>query len=269
MWGKNGIRHKIWMRTIRNHISNLGTEMKTRGPFKFLEDKYAPMLRIIMKYFTCEGRFSRLYTYHIRILMHFTRVKMLRIPYFLLRNIDQFCFKILENAQGACTHHLEYKNANHSLIGCPQVKRSSIETKFMCQILANSSKGKNSSKIAQNLCKIPPLIIFISKGSFREQPKPIILLFSFEFLFQPSFHSLDPYVENLVPGPVMASHVPHDLIVPIDLLEKLIKMKIDPLKPNFSILLNFLLKFFVLQSRQSVFLPLELLIFPCQFASFI
>ena len=50
-------------------------------PFSYLLDKYSPMMKIILKYFSCEARFSRLYTYHIWLLMHFTRVKMLNIPY--------------------------------------------------------------------------------------------------------------------------------------------------------------------------------------------
>jgi len=64
-------------------------EAKIIFPFRFLEDKYAPMMKIIMKYFTCEGIFSRIYTYHIRLLMHFTRVRMLNLPYFLYRNIEK------------------------------------------------------------------------------------------------------------------------------------------------------------------------------------
>ncbi len=46
-------------------------------------------MKIIMKYFTGEGKFSRLYTYHIRLLMHFSRVGMLNLPYFLFRNVDK------------------------------------------------------------------------------------------------------------------------------------------------------------------------------------
>ena len=42
-----------------------------------------------MKYFSCEGRFSRLYAYHIKFLMHFTRVRMMNIPYFVFRNIER------------------------------------------------------------------------------------------------------------------------------------------------------------------------------------
>jgi len=64
-------------------------QVKRLFPFKFLENRYVPLMRIIIKYFTCEGRFSRLYAYHIRLLMHFTRVKMLNLPYFMFRNIEK------------------------------------------------------------------------------------------------------------------------------------------------------------------------------------
>ena len=50
-------------------------------PFSYLLERYAPMMKIIMKYFSCEVIFSRLYAYHIWLLMHFIRVKMLNIPY--------------------------------------------------------------------------------------------------------------------------------------------------------------------------------------------
>jgi len=54
-----------------------------------LEDWYVPLMKLIIKYFTCEGRFSRLYAYHIRFLMHFTRVRMMSIPYFIYKNIER------------------------------------------------------------------------------------------------------------------------------------------------------------------------------------
>ena len=58
-------------------------------PFRFLRSEYAPLMRLIMLYFTCEGRFSRVYSYHIRLLMHFTRVRMMNIPIFLCQNIER------------------------------------------------------------------------------------------------------------------------------------------------------------------------------------
>ena len=67
-------------------------ERRTVFPFSYLLDRYAPMMKIIMKYFSCEGRFSRIYTYHIRLLMLFTRVRLLSIPYYLFRSIEKMTF---------------------------------------------------------------------------------------------------------------------------------------------------------------------------------
>ena len=58
-------------------------------PFRYLKDEYAPLMKLIMKYFSCEGRFSRTYAYHIRLLMHFTKVQMMNIPIFICRNIER------------------------------------------------------------------------------------------------------------------------------------------------------------------------------------
>lgn len=58
-------------------------------PFRYLKDEYAPLIKLIMKYFNCDGRFSRLYAYHIRLLMHFTRVRMMNLPFFICRNIKR------------------------------------------------------------------------------------------------------------------------------------------------------------------------------------
>ena len=67
-------------------------EKKRMFPFSYLLDRFSPMMKIIINYFTCEGRFSRLYTYHIRFLMHFTRVRMLNIPYYLFRSVGKMAF---------------------------------------------------------------------------------------------------------------------------------------------------------------------------------
>ena len=60
-------------------------------PFSHLKHRNAPLILTIMKYFTCEGRYSRVYTYHLRILMHFTGVKALDLPHYLYRSIMKMC----------------------------------------------------------------------------------------------------------------------------------------------------------------------------------
>ena len=66
-------------------------------------------MKLIISYFSCEGRFSRLYTYHIRVLMHFTRVRMMKIPYFMCRNIERMTTlvqkKTLEQQNNSIYHY--------------------------------------------------------------------------------------------------------------------------------------------------------------------
>ena len=46
-----------------------------------------------MKY-EVKGKFSHLYTYHVRLLMHFTRVRMMNLPYFICRNIEKMALYV-------------------------------------------------------------------------------------------------------------------------------------------------------------------------------
>ena len=46
-------------------------------------------MKLIIRYFSCEGRFSHIYAYHIRLLIHFTRVRMINLPYFMCQNIER------------------------------------------------------------------------------------------------------------------------------------------------------------------------------------
>jgi len=58
-------------------------------PFSHLKQRFSSLIKVIMKYFIYEGRYSRLYSYHVRLLMHFTRVRMLNFPYYLYRSMDK------------------------------------------------------------------------------------------------------------------------------------------------------------------------------------
>jgi len=49
-------------------------------PREYVLEPYEKILRVIRKYFTCEGRFDRVCQYNIRILMHFIRKIPLNIP---------------------------------------------------------------------------------------------------------------------------------------------------------------------------------------------
>jgi hypothetical protein len=56
-------------------------------PRNQLIEQFDKILRIIQRYFTCEGRFNIVYQYHIILLLHFTGKIEMNIPYYLLRSI--------------------------------------------------------------------------------------------------------------------------------------------------------------------------------------
>jgi hypothetical protein len=46
-------------------------------PREYVLEPYEKLLRVIQRYFTCEGRFDRVYQYHVRLLMHFVITEIL------------------------------------------------------------------------------------------------------------------------------------------------------------------------------------------------
>jgi len=68
----------------------------------YLLNHYNKLLKVIQRYFTCEGHFSRVYQYHISLLMHFTSKRSLNLPYYLFKNLG----KMVEKVQSKGEKHL-------------------------------------------------------------------------------------------------------------------------------------------------------------------
>jgi len=62
----------------------------------FLEP-YKKLRKIIKRYFTCEGRFGRIYQYHFRLLMHFIGKIPLNMPFYLFRSLSKMAYKVQGN----------------------------------------------------------------------------------------------------------------------------------------------------------------------------
>lgn len=103
------------------------SDRKRLFPFPYLLDRYVPMMKIIMRYFTSEGRFSIIYTYHIQLLMHFTRVKMLNIPYYRFQSINKMAYIVqkreYEYHMSSIFHHPHQNHCPPS----PQTNEHSME----------------------------------------------------------------------------------------------------------------------------------------------
>jgi hypothetical protein len=63
-------------------------------PREYVLEPYEKILRVIHKYFTCEGRFDRVYQYHIRLLMHFTGKIPLNLPFYLYRSLGKMADRV-------------------------------------------------------------------------------------------------------------------------------------------------------------------------------
>jgi hypothetical protein len=70
-------------------------KMGSKIPSEYLLEPFEKHLKVIMKYFTCEGRFDKVHPYHIRLLMYFTGKNPLNLPFFLC----QILGKMADNNQ--------------------------------------------------------------------------------------------------------------------------------------------------------------------------
>jgi len=80
-------------------------------PSRYLQEPFCKFLGAIRKYFTCEGRFDRIHSHHIRLLMHFIGRRQLNIPFFLHQSLQE-----MENISCAEENQLKKKLCQVSLI---------------------------------------------------------------------------------------------------------------------------------------------------------
>jgi hypothetical protein len=89
----------------------LNRKLEEGAPSRYLQEPFQKFLREIRKYFTCEGRFDRIHSNHIRFLMHFIGRRSLNIPFFLHRSLQE-----MEDNIRAKTNQPNKKLSHASLI---------------------------------------------------------------------------------------------------------------------------------------------------------
>jgi hypothetical protein len=63
------------------------TDFGATIPRELILENHRILLRVIQRFFTCEGRFTKVYQYHIKLLMHFTSRKPLNLTYYLFKSL--------------------------------------------------------------------------------------------------------------------------------------------------------------------------------------
>lgn len=77
-------------------------------PRNYIKEHYALLLTAIQKYLTCEGRYTKVYSYHFKLLLHFTRKVSIDIPFYLFRSLGKICDKVQfkkDNYETSLFHH--------------------------------------------------------------------------------------------------------------------------------------------------------------------
>ena len=77
-------------------------------PRSYVKDSYANLLTCIQRYFTCEGRYHKVYPYHFKLLLHFTGKISLDLPFYLFRSLGKMCDKVQlkkEACETSLFHH--------------------------------------------------------------------------------------------------------------------------------------------------------------------
>jgi hypothetical protein len=69
------------------------------GPRSHLVEGFDKMLKIIQRWFTCEGRLNMIYQYHIRLLLHFTGKDLMNIFFYLFRSMGKMVDRVHANSK--------------------------------------------------------------------------------------------------------------------------------------------------------------------------
>ena len=80
-------------------------------PAKHLQEKWEMAMIAIKQYITCEGRYKRLYKFHLRFLLHLTGEQQMNLPFYLIKDLTKISTKIQKNPMA-----IDSSLAHHSLI---------------------------------------------------------------------------------------------------------------------------------------------------------
>jgi len=77
-------------------------------PRSCVKESYAQLLTCIQKYLTCEGRYNKVYSYHFKLLFHFTGKTSIDLPFYLFHSLSKMCDKVQlrkEACETSLFHH--------------------------------------------------------------------------------------------------------------------------------------------------------------------
>jgi len=106
-WFKN---FKFDMNPCKEFLKDdyVNEDLSKAVPRNYVKEHYSLLLTCIQKYLTCEGRYNKVYSYHFKLLLHFTGKASIDLPFYLLRSLSKMCDKVQlrkEDCETSLFHH--------------------------------------------------------------------------------------------------------------------------------------------------------------------
>ena len=76
--------------------------------FSYLEERWQQLLKVVVVYITCEGRYNRAMIYHFKLMNHFTEKSPLNLPFYLHRSLAKMAHQVKAQPTkiaGRLSHH--------------------------------------------------------------------------------------------------------------------------------------------------------------------
>lgn len=86
----------------------INSDLSKSVPRSYVKESYAQLLTCIHKYLTDEGRYNKVYSYHFKLLLHFTGKTSIDLPFYLFRSLSKMCDKVQlrkEAYEASLFHH--------------------------------------------------------------------------------------------------------------------------------------------------------------------
>jgi hypothetical protein len=115
-----------------------------------LVEGFDKMLRVIQRYFTCEGRFNMIYQYYIRLLFHFTGKDPMNLPFYLFRSIGKIVDRVQAKSKDVDTSFFHSGLIN--MLVMEELKKRNMEWD---QFIASAHMQLNVAPTPQSKVHIP------------------------------------------------------------------------------------------------------------------
>ena len=106
-WFKTTITKNLEFRSYLK-LEHREVVCKKSVPSTSLEERWQQLLKAIVVYITCEGRYNRAMIYHFKLMNHFTGKSPLNLPFYLHKSLGKMAHQVKDqptNIAGRLSHH--------------------------------------------------------------------------------------------------------------------------------------------------------------------